>query len=163
MKKLILISIAVLTIVGIVYAQSDYIMSLFVRQRLVMQPDATTSTQSAEIYFEAGTADQGTYIYESTDGNLSLVTETSVIIPAGFLTGNASIRGTGTFTAAEQVDTVVIAGLLSTDIVVTSFRYVGGLDAQDTHLQAEVKDGSFIVHRNGSGESGAKWDYIIIR
>ena len=60
----------------------NYFMSLFVRQRLVMSADATTSTQSAEIYFEAGTADQGEYIYSSVDGDLDIVAATAVNIPS---------------------------------------------------------------------------------
>lgn len=149
-------------VIGIVYAHNNYFNSLLVRNRIIMQADATTSTQSAEIYFEAGTADQGTYIYESTDGNLDLVTETSVRVPAGFLTGNASIRGSNTFTTTAAADTVVISGLLATDMVFVTGEYVGGVDQQDV-LQAEIKADTLIVHRLANGESAGAYNYLIVR
>jgi len=119
MKKLILISIAVLTIVGIVYAQSDYVLSLFVRNRLVLQGSS---------YFQ----------------------------------GNALVRGTGTFTTTALGDTTTITGLLATDYVVVSGVYVGGVDQQDV-LQVEVAANTLMVHRLASGESAAKYNYIIMR
>jgi len=165
MKKKLLYSAVALMVAGILmsfFQERGYWQSILLNNRLVMQPDVTTSTQSAEIYFEAGTPDQGTYIYESTDGNLSLVTETSVIIPAGFLTGNSLIRGQGAFTTTEEVDTVVIAGLLATDFVVVGGEYLGGVDQQDV-LQAEVKADTLIVHRLAAGESAAVFNYIVVR
>ncbi len=96
-KSIISLSIFVLLIVMVwtlfpnVYAQtSDYFMSLFVRNRLVMSPDGNTSTQSAEIYFEAGTPDQAEYIYGSVDGQLDLVAGTEVQIATTTLDINAA-------------------------------------------------------------------------
>lgn len=76
MKKKWFVAGVVLLIFSIAYAQYEY--SLFIKNRLVMSPDGTTSTQSAEIYFEAGTPDQGEYIYASVDGQLDLIALTEV-------------------------------------------------------------------------------------
>ena len=103
MKKTFLI-LGILIVVGVVYAQtSDYLMSLFIRQRIVMQPDATTSTQSSEIYFEVGTADQGEYIYSSADGQLDLVAATEVQIAATTIDLNGIVDMAGASTLAPYV------------------------------------------------------------
>jgi hypothetical protein len=82
MKKLIVISLIAVFIIGILLAQGNYVMSWFVSERLVLQDDATTTGQSAELYIEAGTADQAEYIYGSVDGQIDLVAGTEVEVTA---------------------------------------------------------------------------------
>ncbi len=92
-------------------------------------------------------------------GELSVTGRTTLL---SGLTGNAAIRGTNAFTTTAAADTVLVAGLLSTDFVLVAGKYVGGVDQQDV-LQAEVKTDTLIVHRLSSGESAGAYNYTIIR
>lgn len=94
-------------------------------------------------------------------GTLTSTTLTSPTI-SGFITGGSTIRGSSAFTLTEAVDTVVISGLLATDIVMVSGEYVSGVDQQDV-LQAEIKADTLIVHRLASGESAGAYNWLVVR
>jgi hypothetical protein len=80
----------------------------------------------------------------------------------GIVTGSSSLRGSNAFTTTAAVDTVLITGLLATDFVFVTGEYKAGVDQQDV-LQAEIKADTLIVHRLAAGESGALYNYLIVR
>ena len=147
-----------------VWAQSsDYFMSLFVRQRIVMSPDATTSTQSAEIYF----FDTGNYIYASADGKMGYVADgtgsddhtfTGTVTISDEVTLASTVAGVDTFTTTATADTVLISGAAATDHYFLT-AHGGSVDQQDV-LQAEAKADTLIVHRLASGASGLVYSWL---
>ncbi len=108
-------------------------------------------------------------------GNVT-VTGTLGVTGAFAATGNATLSGTleidgavtvgeditagkNTFVTTAVTDTVVVAGMLTTDIVVVSGEFTSAVDQQDV-LQVEVLAGYFVVHRLASGESALGYFWI---
>lgn len=163
MKKII-ISLVVLMVIGLLYAQSDHWLSLFISQRIVMNEDATTSSQSSEIYFETDNSTIGgtEVIYSSTADQLDIDATTEVEITATTLDINAGIRpgyvvlsdGNNTLTAANSGKVHIIPNSTADDTITFptavaelqyEFIYGGGAaDAQD-HLFDTGADANFFI------------------
>jgi len=149
-----------------VCAQSgNYLMSLFIRQRLTMSPDATTSTQSSEIYF----FDTGNYIYASADGKMAYVADgtstddhsfTGTVTFSDEITMASTVCGNNVFAGTATTDTVVIAGATANDRYFITGKG-GSVDQQDV-LQAEAMSGQLVVHRLAAGASGLAYNWLRI-
>lgn len=127
----------------------DWVMSLYVRQHLTMSPDATTSTQSSEIYFY----DTGQYIYAAADGQLDIVAQS--------VTFSSTVFGSDAFDTTATVDTVTVTGAAAGDVYIVCGEGAS-VDQQDV-LQVEPTSTGFVVHRLASGASALAYNWIRLK
>ncbi len=107
------------------------------------------------------TTEYGAGIFTATTSAASVNTENVFAHPAtGVVWIRDQRRGSGTFTGTELVDTVLIAGALTTDFYLVTGTG-GAVDPQDV-LQPEALAGTLIVHRVAAGKSALTWDWVRI-
>jgi len=113
MKK-ILISLIVFVTLGVLYAQSDRILSFFVSQRLVMNEDVSTADQSSEIYFEVDRTSNtaATYIYSPAAGEIDIVSDSAKIGTGSIAIWKIEKSGT-TLLVITAADTFVVDSVRS--------------------------------------------------